>query len=120
MKKTIVSTLTIFMIIILFGYVNNYAEQKNPALGQWINQNNDILQFTSDYKVFLNGQEVGKFKYNNATEEIIIKYKSSSNDIKEEYYKLVKDKQNSFQLINMDSEKNSKEKTFSKIYPRVD
>jgi uncharacterized protein (DUF2147 family) len=121
MKKTIISTLAILFIVLLAGSPENYAKKQNSIVGQWINQKNDTLKFTLDKKVFLNGREVGTYTYKDNTNEIIVvDLNSSSKSLNREYYKLDRDKQNRLILTNMDPEKQSKEITFNKIYPRVE
>ena len=121
MKKIIMSTLAILFVVLLAGSLENYAKQQNFIVGQWMNQKNDILKFTSDKKVFLNGKEVGKYTYKDKTNEIIVvDLNSSSKNTNREYYKLDRDKQNKLTLTNMNPEKQSKDMTFNKIYPRLD
>ena len=85
------------------------------VIGQWINKGNDLLEFTANKQVFLNGQKYGNFHYMaDAASMIIVKLDvKTKNNIKQ--FMLKKGQDNQMVLIDITMENQFKEKTFIRL-----
>ena len=123
MKKTImILIISLAMGLFLFSSPPPQADktmenaQLSLVIGQWINEGNDLLEFTANKQVFLNGQKYGKYRFMvDADSIIIVELNSRTAKDNRKYFKMKFDDKTQWVLIDITMENQFEEKTFIRL-----
>ena len=84
-------------------------------VGQWVNQNNNILEFTETKQVFLNGQKYGSFRPMVDADFTIIVDLSGTSKSTKKYFKFKRNDKNQWELLDISSKDPFEEKVFIRL-----
>ena len=122
MKKTImIVIISLALGLFLFSSPSPQSDKiiddtQSSIIGQWVNKSNDLLEFTPNKQVFLNGQKYGNFHYMvDADSIIIVELNSTTAKNNRKYFKMKLDDKNQWVLIDVTVENQFEEKTFTRL-----
>ena len=122
MKNTImILIISLAMGLFLFSSPPPQADEtidntQSLVIGQWINEGNDLLEFTANKRVFLNGQKYGQFRFMvDADSIIIVELNNRTAKNNRKYFKMKIDDKTQWILIDITMENQFEKKTFTRF-----
>ena len=114
----------ILSVFLLSGFMCAQPQDSNDTItpqpliiGQWINQNQDVLDFTVEKEVYLNGEKIGLYREMvDAGSIYIVDLNHPMNDQEKRFYEIQIDKNNQVILIDTSAEGDQIE---NKIFTRT-
>lgn len=95
---------------------NTMEDTQSLVIGQWINEGNDLLDFTANKQVFLNGQKYGQYRFMvDADLIIIVELTNRTSKNNRKYFKMKIDDKTQWVLIDITVENRFEEKTFIRL-----
>jgi hypothetical protein len=122
MKKTImIVIISLAMGLFLFSSPPPQTDKpmvdaRSLIIGQWINEGNDLLEFTANKQIFLNGQKYGQFRFMvDADSIIIVELNNRTAKNNRKYFKMKIENKTQWVLIDITMENRFEKKTFIRL-----